>query len=235
LPNSAPRHIKLATYNIHRGIGTDGIALPERILSVLEEMNADIIALQELELHSNAALSLLAYLARNTGLTPVAGPTVLKPESRYGNALLTRAPVVLTRRVDLTVPGREPRGALDMDLDWRGYTIHLVATHLGLNPAERRHQVRHLLELLEIGNANLTVLMGDINEWFLWGRPLRWLKHAFLLSPRRRTFPAGLPLFALDRIWVYPPSSLKRLETHDSALARAASDHLPLKALIEMP
>ena len=110
MPNSAPRHIKLATYNIHRGIGTDGIALPERILSVLEEMNADIIALQELELHSNAALSLLAYLARNTGLTPVAGPTVLKPESRYGNALLTRAPVVQTRRVDLTVPGREELG-----------------------------------------------------------------------------------------------------------------------------
>ena len=198
------------------------------------EMNADIVALQELELHSNAALSLLAYLAESTGLIPIAGPTILKPDSRYGNAVLTRALVVNTRRVDLTVPGREPRGALDMDLDWYGHKIHLIATHLGLSPAERRHQVRHILRLLEIESASLTILVGDINEWFLWGRPLRWLKHAFPLSQRRRTFPAGFPLFALDRIWVHPPSRLKRVETHNSTLARVASDHLPLMASVEM-
>ncbi len=234
MPNNTDRHIKVATYNIHRSIGTDGIALPERILSVLMEMNADIVALQELELHSNAALNLLAYLAENTGLTPIAGPTVLKPDSRYGNAVLTRAPVVNTRRVDLTVPGREPRGALDMDLVWQGQKIHLIVTHLGLSPSERRHQIRHILRLLEIENANSTILMGDINEWFLWGRPLRWLKRVFPISQRRRTFPAGFPLFALDRIWVHPPSRLKRVETHNSTLARVASDHLPLVALVEM-
>lgn len=234
MPNNKHDQIRLATYNIHRCIGADGRALPERILAVLEEMNPDVIALQELEQHPDPALNLLDYFAHRTGLTAVAGPTILNPESRYGNALLTALPVRATRRIDLTVPGREPRGALDMDLDWHGRKLHLIATHLGLNPAERRRQIRLLLNLIEKEDADLTVLMGDLNEWFLWGRTLRWLNHEFPVSQRRRTFPASWPLFALDRIWVYPSSALASLSVHDSRLARIASDHLPLTAVLEM-
>lgn len=234
MTNERRKSITLATYNIHRGIGSDGRASPERILAVLEEINADVIALQELELHSDPALNMLDYLARHTGLKSVAGPTILKPQARYGNALLTRLPIIKARRIDLSDPGREPRGALDMGLDWHGRTIHLIATHLGLNPGERRRQVRALLNRFDIETADLSVLMGDLNEWFLWGRTLRWLNQEFPVSQRRRTFPARFPLLALDRIWVYPPAFLARLETHDSRLARSASDHLPLKALIEM-
>ena len=226
--------LKLATYNIHRCIGADGLALPERILSVLNEMNADVIALQEVELHHEPALNLLAYLARHTGLTPIAGPTITHAESGYGNAMLTRLPILAVRRIDLSLPDRDPRGAIDMRLDWQGHQLHLIATHLGLNPGERRHQVRRLLKLLDVSGDDLTILMGDINEWFLWGRPLRWLNRVFPVSQRRRTFPARWPLFALDRIWVYPPAVLAGVATHDSKLARVASDHLPLQAVLEM-
>jgi len=73
-------------------------------------------------------------------------------------------------------------------------------------------------------------LLGDINEWVLWGRPLRWIRRHFEPTPHRRTFPAGFPVLALDRIWMRPRSRLHKIEVHDSPLARSASDHLPLTA-----
>jgi endonuclease/exonuclease/phosphatase family metal-dependent hydrolase len=87
--------------------------------------------------------------------------------------------------------------------------------------------------LLERFVTTHCVLLGDLNEWFLWGRPLRWLQGIFGKTPAPLTFPSGFPLFALDRIWVRPPTALITLEAHTSALSRVASDHLPVKAVIE--
>ena len=224
--------LRVATYNVHRGIGSDGRSVPARVLAVLNEIDADVIALQELDLHRDSAFDMLDYFARNTGLISIAGPTMRRLQARYGNAVLTRLPVLDAHSIDLTRPGREPRGALDLDLEWRGHRLHLIATHLGLMPGERRHQVRHLLKLLDAQPADLSVLLGDLNEWFLWGRTLRWLNREFPRAQRRNTFPARLPFLPLDRIWVNPPDLLLRLEAHNSELARVASDHLPLKALI---
>jgi endonuclease/exonuclease/phosphatase family metal-dependent hydrolase len=75
--------------------------------------------------------------------------------------------------------------------------------------------------------------MGDLNEWFLWGRPLRWLHVQFRRTPAPATFPARLPVFALDRFWVRPRVLLDHLVVHSSPLARAASDHLPLVATLD--
>ena len=184
------RTIRLVTYNIHRSIGNDGLHSPGRIHAVLGEINADIIALQEIELHQNPALDLLNYFAEDYGLTAIAGPTIFKSDAHYGNALLTRLAVEDIRRIDLTIPGREPRGAIDIDVACDGHRIQIVATHLGLHPAERRRQVRKLLSLFNRQQQpDLTVFMGDINEWFLWGRPLRWLKQQFPAALTRRTFP----------------------------------------------
>jgi hypothetical protein len=108
--------------------------------------------------------------------------------------------------------------------------VRVIATHLGLRPDERRWQVRRLLSLFETGTADYSVLLGDLNEWLLWGRPLRWLRRQFAPTPHLPTFPARLPLFALDRIWVRPRAALHRLVVHVSAAARLASDHLPLRA-----
>jgi endonuclease/exonuclease/phosphatase family metal-dependent hydrolase len=75
--------------------------------------------------------------------------------------------------------------------------------------------------------------MGDINEWFLWGRPLRWLHVEFQETPAPATFPAYRPVLALDRLWVRPRTALRRLAVHATPLARVASDHLPLVAALE--
>lgn len=219
-----------ATYNIHGAIGRDGVFDPDRIAEVLREMNADVLALQEVDSRDHRGLEVLACLAAEAGLTPIAGPTLLRHARDYGNALLTRLKISDVRRVDLSYPGHEPRGALDVNLEADGIGLQVIATHLGLKPAERRSQIQQLLDRFSTKHC---VLMGDLNEWFLWGRPLRWLQAIFGRTPAPPTFPAAFPLFALDRIWVRPSHALLRLEVHCSAVARKASDHLPLRAIIE--
>ena len=225
--------LTLATYNIHAAIGMDGHFRPERIVQVLQEIGADVVALQEVEHRWVDDCDLLDYLARETGCQAIAGPTLLRGERHYGNALLTALPVRSVDRVNLSCSGCEPRGALDVTLDWEGTSLQVVATHLGLGPKERRNQVRRILSQFQSGSPEISVLMGDLNEWFLWGRILRWLHAYFDPTPTQATFPARWPVFALDRLWVRPHHNLVTITVHNSPCAREASDHLPLTAIIE--
>ena len=109
-----------------------------------------------------------------------------------------------------------------------------MATHLGLRPAERREQVQQLLHLFREHPHDPSVLLGDLNEWFLWGRPLRRLHRHFRHTPSPATFPSGMPFLALDRIWAHPRTMLRKLTVHRTPTARAASDHLPLVATLEL-
>jgi endonuclease/exonuclease/phosphatase family metal-dependent hydrolase len=181
---------------------------------------------------------MLDFLEKITGMHAVAAPTLVDQVSgAYGNALLTRHRVLSSQRLDISVPRCQPRGAIDVSLDCRlpGFDepLRVIGTHLGLRPAERRFQVPRLLDVIDERDKKgitPTALMGDINEWFLWGRPLRWL-HAHFKKPRAiASFPSGFPVFALDRIWVRPSRLVLRMGVHRSALSRVASDHLPLYA-----
>jgi endonuclease/exonuclease/phosphatase family metal-dependent hydrolase len=221
--------IKVASYNIHGGLGHDGHVVPKRIVRVLAELDADVVALQEVEARATG-FDMLAYLSNETGMEPIAGPTLLKETGDYGNGLLTRHRVVTTRRLDISIVKCEPRGALDVELDCGGWPLRILATHLGLRPGERRQQARMLLCALEDQRPVTTVLMGDLNEWFLWGRTLRWLHSHFEESPAPPTFPTRFPFLALDRIWVKPQRLLRRLAVHRTPLSRIASDHLPVTA-----
>ncbi len=221
----------VATYNVHRAVGRDGASDPHRVADVLAEIGAEVIALQEV--HRGAAGRDLVQLSCDRlAAHAVSGVTMLRRDAEYGNVLLTRYPVLSVTRIDLSVPPHEPRGALDVVLDCGGWRLRVLTTHLGLRPYERRHQVRRLLTALDEGEDLPTVLMGDLNEWFLWGRPLRWLHVQFRRTPAPPTFPARLPVFALDRLWVRPRALLGRLAVHASPLARVASDHLPLVATL---
>ena len=231
-----PPRLKVASYNIHQCVGMDGRCDPDRIAEVLREIGADVIGLQEVSSRTGARSDSqqMDYLARALGLTALAGPTIIRDDSHYGNALLTSRRVLDVRQVDLTVYKREPRGALDVDLEVPGGTLRFIVTHLGLLPGERRTQVRRLLDILGTPSQSAIVLCGDMNEWFAVGRPLRWLHGRFGRSPTLPTFPAGFPLFALDRIWVRPRDAVVTWGVHRSPTARIASDHLPMKAEIEL-
>jgi endonuclease/exonuclease/phosphatase family metal-dependent hydrolase len=225
--------LRLASYNIHCGIGRDGRFSEQRILDVLREIDADVVALQEVE-SITSGIDMLGWLARNTGSHSVAGTTLIHPDGHFGNGLLTRCPIVASELLDLTWRGREPRNAIAADLDCSGEKLRVVATHLGLRPAERREQVEHLLRLFRQRPGERAVLLGDLNEWFLWGRPLRRLHAYFTETPAPATFPAISPFLALDRLWTHPWKILRKLTAHNSPTARIASDHLPLVAEIEL-
>jgi endonuclease/exonuclease/phosphatase family metal-dependent hydrolase len=228
--------LKVASYNIHQCVGLDGRREPRRVAAVLREIDADVLCLQEVSTEPGVTVDSMQmqYLAATLDLHAVAGPTIVHGEAHYGNALLTRRPLIDVRRVDLTVYRREPRAAIDVDLDGGGGPVRVIATHLGLLPGERRWQVRRLLDILDEDAYKPTVLCGDINEWFAIGRPLRWL-HARLGRTRGLpTFPAPWPVFALDRVWVDPPSAIRSCRVHATPAARDASDHLPIVAEIEV-
>lgn len=227
--------LRLASWNLHRCIGSDGVKSVQRCAEVLREIDADVVALQEVESRPRHELDALALLAHETGCHAIAGTTMKLGDNNYGNALLTRLPYTEVRRHNLSVAGREPRGALDVGFRIQDYRLQLVATHLGLRPAERRQQVQRLLPVFDTAAYDIVVLAGDFNEWWLWGRPLRQLHRLFPDTPHRLTWPASLPLFALDRIWVSPGPVMQRLTTHRSILAKQASDHLPLVADLHWP
>lgn len=227
--------IKLASYNIHACIGTDGHFDPFRIARVINELDADVVALQEVEHHRVNDLDLLDFLAQQTQMTGLAGPTMLRQTRHYGNAILTRLPITHHRLIDLSLTPYEPRGVLQVHFRYGAHDLLVYATHLGLKPVERRYQVRRILSEFERQEADITVLLGDLNEWFLWGRPLRWLRRYFTPTPACRSFPSGWPVLKLDRIWVQPRTSLHSVRAHHSSQAKLASDHLPITAQLRLP
>lgn len=229
--------LRVGSYNIHRCIGTDGRCDPARIAAVIDEMKCDAIGLQEVDNSPGSTPKSLQldFLARATGMQAVAGLRIVRHSGHYGNALLTRHPVLAVRRHDLSFSWREPRGALDVDLEVHGTQARFIVTHLGLTPGERRHQMRAILQIVATGSAATPViLLGDINEWLPLGRPLRWLHAVFGRPPAPRSFPAFWPLVALDRIWTKPRAALLSVHAHRSPTARYASDHLPITAAISV-
>jgi endonuclease/exonuclease/phosphatase family metal-dependent hydrolase len=225
--------LKVASYNIHLGIGRDGRFAPERIAAIVKELDADIVCLQEVSL-GHPGFDMLTFLSRACRMHGIAGPTLTTSRGDYGNAILTRLDPIEVRRWDLSVPGHEPRGAISMVVKIAGFRWRAIATHLGLRPGERRKQIRRLLGFMQEAGSLPTVLMGDVNEWFLWGRPLRWLHRHFKRTPAPATFPSGWPIFALDRIWVEPNSALHGVRVHRSELSAVGSDHLPLTAQVRL-
>jgi endonuclease/exonuclease/phosphatase family metal-dependent hydrolase len=233
----------VATYNVHTCVGTDRRYDPARIAAVLCELGADIISLQEVVAHRDGTNlpDQGSFLAQETGLRAISLPQGADQRSRFGNAILTRLPVLAVRYIDLSIDGYAPRGALDVDLDAGRHRLRVVATHFGLRGGERRAQAQRLLGALTgsdggnggipaVGAATAILMMGDLNEWRGRRGGIRALDRELGHAPAPRTFPSWCPILPLDRIYAAPPALLRDFDVHRSPLARLASDHLPLRA-----
>ncbi len=230
--HGAPCGFSVASYNIHKYVGIDGIFDPERVARVIRELKAEIVGLQEIDSLFCRNGNRAGLMSEKAGLEIVLGPTRRNNNGHYGNALLTSYPVKEVRRIDLSVFGRQPRGALDVDLLIKGETVRVIVAHLGLGIRERRKQIRRLLDIFCSEQDRMEIMLGDFNEWFPFGNPLCRVHNFFGKSPALRTFPSFMPFLPLDRIWIRPVDALVSISTHKTRLSRKASDHLPVKAVV---
>lgn len=240
--------LRVATWNIHKGIGPGGDYDLDRTMEVLGALDADVLCLQEVDegvprsrRHSQARLLAegLGYAHRALGLNvAVAG-------GHYGNLTLSRRPLLHAHNLDLTVPLKKRRSGLVTRLEGPGGTPWtIVNLHLGLLHLERKTQVRWILDHLlpRVAPHEGVVIAGDWNDW---GNRLHApiaAPHGFHLArppgPRaagHRTYPSRVPLAALDKILYREPVALAEVRRVEHALARRASDHLPLVADLLLP
>ena len=228
--------MRVVTYNVHGGFGRGGMRSTGLVLEILRDLDADVVALQEVLDDERSDASLLRALDELDYERVIHGPTMRKEQGEYGNVLLVREKVIERELIDLSVKGREPRGAIRARIATEWGPADVVTTHLGLRGRERRWQARRLAEALGPVNgdqaAPLRIGLGDFNEWLPWTRTLHALSRSLGPHHGRATYPAAFPLVRLDRVMVWPPEALKSLTKVSDARTGIASDHLPLVATI---
>lgn len=230
--------LTFASYNIHKAVGLDRRRDPDRILAVLHEIDADVIALQEADRRFGRRESVLP-LDRIDDLghyRPV--PLNQRPHSLgwHGNALLVRREFHIAEAGIVPLPVLEPRGAIRADVVAHGNRFRIVGMHLDLSGLRRRQQLRAILAHLGRCDGRCPeVLMGDLNEWSLHGGALGELHAPWRVLAPGRSFPSRRPVAQLDRIVVSPEWRVEQVGVHHSALASRASDHLPVFARLDLP
>jgi endonuclease/exonuclease/phosphatase family metal-dependent hydrolase len=223
-----PRGLVAVTYNVHACVGMDGRTDVARVADVLAELAPDVIALQEvLSGFGDRISGQVCELASRLEMEAVFGTASRRWSGRFGNAILSRIPIVEWSCDDISVERSEPRCMLRALLDG-GVTV--LNTHLGLRARERHRQVAWVEDFLDGRPAGPVVLMGDFNAWMPRGDVLGRLRARFGAPPAPRSFPVRRPLLALDRIWTLPFAMMREVRAHGSLRARIASDHLPVWA-----
>jgi endonuclease/exonuclease/phosphatase family metal-dependent hydrolase len=236
---TSPRFI-VASYNVHKCVGTDGKFDPDRILTVIEELQADVVALQEADMRFGKRHGLLdlTKLRDRTGLVLVDLPQRSRENSHgwHGNVVLVREGVAADAH-SVALPGLEPRGAVVVDIDVAGgFALRVVAAHLGLIKRWRQQQIDLLSTLVREDRDHAVLIMGDFNEWRTGGgSSLRRLEPLFgPVAEHVPSFPSRRPTLSLDRILARPQQIIQSLAVHDTPTARVASDHLPLRAYVDI-
>lgn len=233
--------LRVATYNIHKCQGLDRRVSPERIVNVLREVDADVIALQEvLAIRGKGSEHDQAhYIAEALQMQYQLGENRRLHGGAYGNLVLTRWPMNAAVNHDISIYGREQRGCLRVDVRLPNeHLLHVYNVHLGTSFTERRQQARRLLDtaILHSGNHDgPRIMLGDFNEWTR-GMASRLLAEHFqsadmrLALGRKSTYPGVLPFLHLDHIYYDKALELETARLHRSRLALVASDHLPIVA-----
>jgi endonuclease/exonuclease/phosphatase family metal-dependent hydrolase len=251
---SSGRAITLASYNMHKAVGLDGRRDPHRILHVLQEIDADVVALQEADKRVGGRGSTVPHeLIDSHGLYKPEHLGVrhkrvlekarkhtdrlLKLDTRnigwHGNAILVKPDVGVLDCAALELPTLEPRGAVIAELLVRDRPLRVVGMHLDLSGLWRRRQIRAILaEIARRPQKMPTVLMGDTNEWRTIAGCLKDFEPEFHIAPTGPSFHARHPVAQLDRIIVDKNLSIEAAGVHMSAAARRASDHLPIWARV---
>ena len=226
--------LRVLSWNVHGCVGRNGVRDPDRVAAVLEAVEPDVAALQEIDSRSARAVArdLFAYFEERFGWRSVVARTISAKDGHYGHIVLSRWPLESLGTLDLTVPRFEPRMAIFGAVSLPDWQVTIMAVHLGLWWPERRKQYALLKERLAALPRPI-VALGDFNDFPGRGLAERNLTPPLEGVPALATFPSRFPLLPLDRIWYSEPLELVSF----GALHEAGhlSDHLPLVASLRLP
>lgn len=228
--------IKVASYNIRKAIGLDRRRNPARILDVLHEIDADVVALQEADRRFGSRTSAIPVdmIVDHSAYKPVDYDIRPGGIGWHGNAILVKRNVEILAHAPIHLPVLEPRGAVLAELAVGPARLRIVGMHLDLSGLWRRRQVRAILAQLASRPAMPTVMMGDLNEWARAGGCLTEFASGFRVADTGRSFHSRRPMAALDRIIVNGGCELLEAGVHRSAASSRASDHLPIWARLSL-
>ena len=228
--------LRIATYNIHRCRGMDRRVIPARIVDVLRDIDADVIALQEVVGAGPAGAGHAEEIGAGLGMGWVLTCVRMLRQHQFGNVVLSRYPIVHHSQYDLSWRTCESRACQRADIDIGGRPLHIYNVHLGTAVLERRYQAGRLASFVH--DRRVTgpkVILGDFNEWMrgLATKTLSSLFESVDISThlkRRRTYPGLFPVVHLDHIYYEGRVEVHSVEMPRTRRTLMASDHLPLVA-----
>ncbi len=231
--------LTIASYNIRKSIGLDWKRKPQRIYSVIEELDADVVLLQEVDKRFGTRKGTLCKDTLFADLHYRFIDIVTHPNSHgwHGNLILYRQPLKLLTCQQLDIPTVEPRGAISALFETNtGQVLQVVATHLSLLKRTRRRQISSIIKQVGQEESYYTIIGGDFNEakadrWFIDNPKLANYR---LVTPGS-SFHTVKPLRALDRFIVGKNITVKHSAVHCSPQTRKASDHLPVTIKLDLP
>jgi endonuclease/exonuclease/phosphatase family metal-dependent hydrolase len=230
--------LKVSSYNIRKAVGLDWRRRPERVLKVLIEIDADVVALQEVDRRFGSRITALdpAMIEAETGYRAIRFSERPQSLGHHGNVILVRKSIDVLDARPMVLPHLEPRGAAVADLDCGGRKVRVVGMHLGLTRKWRTLQTQAIVsELNTLEARHPAILMGDLNEPGLRSDVLRAFEQGHSIAACGPSFHASMPVVALDRIIVTQDITIAAAGVHTSRLAREASDHLPIWAKLNLP
>jgi len=230
------RTLRVATYNIHRCRGLDGRTNPTRVAEVIRDIDADVVALQEVIGASQTSPGHAEELGALLGMGWVMAPARHLRGALFGNVVMSRLPIRQHSQYDLTWRTCEPRCCQRVDIEIGNDTLHLYNVHLGTALLERRHQAGRLSAILHDRRVGVPkVVLGDFNEW-MRGMATEMLTERLKSIDlrahlrRRHTYPGVFPVLHLDHIYYEGNVEVVKLELPRTRRSLMASDHLPLIA-----
>jgi len=245
--------IRIATYNIHRAIGIDRRFRPQRIVDIINEINADVFLLQEVDegVPRSRELNLAKEIAQACHFPHYAlGHNVTLRKGYYGNATLSKFPILRERNINLTIDNKKRRGCqhtcIDLSDQNKKHNLDVFNLHLGLSAKERQKQAGLLFrshEYTDLKKSMPCIVAGDFNDWrsmlrafFIEGMGFKCAtdKTRSLGEVAMKTFPSFAPRGGLDRIYYKGSINLLKVKRYKKNLAKIASDHLPVISDFEL-
>lgn len=272
----ADMKIRVATYNIHKGVSA--IRAEPRVLALKQAIgmfDADVVFLQEVQgkhdlkaakygaehlghRHWPAAAQHEYFAGESRHLHAAYGMNAVYDHGHHGNALLSAFPIASQVNRDVSDHAYEQRGILHCVLNTPHGPVHCYVVHLGLFESGRRRQTQALISAVQetAPNGEPVVIAGDFNDWRntlsaelrnalgvreafdeIEGNSalddiLRRLRRKASVTPAR-TFPAGMPFFRLDRIYVRG-FKVETAEVMHGSLWAKLSDHAPIVASLTL-